>query len=199
MILYTETHAHTLRHRLAHSHALVRTRTHTCHTIAAHTLQSGTVFFLQYACHTHAAIHKSIQTHYTNRCARKRPRAPSWTLSFSHSHSHTRSHTCQYYGQAFFKPLLTHSPLAVFGRQDDEEWFKTEMHDMFPYKATQFETQHLCFSLSLHQACIKERREGEKKRLRPRKKMSGNDSNPRAWFRKATVTERRSLYCIYMV
>lgn len=62
-----------------------------CHTIAAHTLQSGTVcfFFLQYACHTHAAIHKSIQTHYTNRCARKRPRAPSWTLSFSHSHSHT--------------------------------------------------------------------------------------------------------------
>lgn len=56
------------------------------------------------------------------------------------------------------------------------------MHDMFPYKATQFETQHLCFSLSLHQACIKERREGKKKGSGLEKKCQGMTQIPEPGF-----------------
>lgn len=165
MILYTETHAHTLRHRLAHSHALVRTRTHTCAIQLPHTHSSLALCVFFTVCLPYTRSHSQIYTNtlYKSVCAQTPTRSLLNSLFLTLTLSHTRSHTCQYCGQAFFKPLLTHSPLAVFGRQDDEEWFKTEMHDMFPYKATQFETQHLCFSLSLHQACIKERREGKKK------------------------------------
>ena len=167
------------------------------HTIVARTLESGAAC-LQYAPHTHAVIHTSIQTHCTNRCARKRPHTPSWTLSHTLAHppTHSQSHTttCQYCGQAFLEPLLTHSPLAVFGRQtmrNDSKWKCTTCSPIRPLSSK----PNICVFLSV---CTR-------RVVKSSEKKAPAYGNVWEWLKapslvcKATVTNRRSFYCIYMV
>lgn len=198
MDIYWNTHTRTLGHRHARTHSLTHSPSD-LHTIAARTLESGAAC-LQYASHTHAVIHTSIQTHCTNRCARKRPHTPSWTLSLSHTHTRTPTHsqsyttTCQYCGQAFIEPLHTHSPLAVFGRQtmrNDSKWKCTTCSPIRPLSSK----PNICVFLSV---CT---RLG----VKSSEKKAPAYENVWEWLKapslvyKATVTNRRSFYCIYMV
>lgn len=162
---------HTLTHALCtHQHA---------YNSRAHTRVWHCVFFLQYACHTHAAIHKSIQTHCTNRCARKRPRAPSWTLSFSHSHAHALPVT-HYYMSILWTSLpqtspYTFSPLAVFGRQtmtNDSKWKCTTCSPIRPLSSK----PNICVFLSVCTRLVVRSAEKGKKRLQPMK-------NVREWLK----------------
>lgn len=203
MILYTETHAHTLRHRLAHSHALARTRTHThmCHTIAAHTLQSGTVCFFYSMLAIHTQPFTNLYKHTIQIGVRANAHALPLELSLSHTHTLTHS---QSHMSILWTSLLQTSPytfssgrfLADKTMRNDSKRKCTTCSPIRPLSSK----PNICVFLSVcTRLVLRSAEKGKKKRLRPRKKMSGNDSNPRAWFRKATVTERRSLYCIYMV
>lgn len=111
------------------------------------------------------------------------PLDPFLPRSLSHTHTHTHSRTptrsqsytttCQYCGQAFIKPLHTHSPLAIFGRRTMRNDSKMEMCDMFPYKATLNPTS--VFSLSV---CTRLVVQSSEKKAPAYKKLSGNDSRP---------------------
>lgn len=150
---------HTPAHLDRHAHA------HTYHIHTQHT-ETGVVYSML----SRTLIHTSIQTRCTNRCACQRQHTPpprSISLSHTRTPTHSQSYTttCQYCGQAFIKPLRTHSPLAVFGRQttrNDSRWKCMTCSPIRPRL-----TQQLCFSLRLHQACSYELKE---KRLLSTKK-----------------------------
>lgn len=136
-------------------------------------------------CFPYTRSHSRIYTNtlYKSMCAPTPTHSPLilFSLALSHTHTHSRTPTrsqsytttCQYCGQAFIKPLHTHSPLAIFGRRTMRNDSKMEMCDMFPYKATLNPTS--VFSLSV---CTRLVVQSSEKKAPAYKKLSGNDSRP---------------------
>lgn len=123
-------------------------------------------------------------------------------LSFSHSHSHalTVAHV-----NIVDKPssnlslhILLWPFLADKTMRNDSKRKCTTCSPIRPLSSK----PNICVFLSVCTRLVLRSAEKEKKRLQPRKKKKncpGMTQVPEPDFRKATVTERRSLYCIYMV
>lgn len=150
---------------------------------------------LQYASHTHPVIHTSIQTHCTNRCARQRPHTPSWSLSLSHSHTNALAH---YYMSILWTRLQWTSPYTFssghFGRQtmrNDSKWKCMTCSPIRPLSSK----PNICVFLSVYTRLV----------VRGSEKKAPAYEKVWEWLKasspvcKATVANRRSFYCIYMV
>lgn len=174
MILYTETHAHTLRHRLAHPHARTHARTHVPYNSRTHTPVWHCVFFFT-VCLPYTRSHSQIYTNtlYKSVCAPRgeRPRAPSWTLSFSHSHSHALAVK---HVNIVDKPssnlslhILLWPFLADKTMRNDSKRKCTTCSPIRPLSSK----PNICVFLSVCTRLVLRSAEKGKKRLRPRKKI----------------------------
>lgn len=146
MDIYWNTHPHTWTQTCAHTHA--RTHTHTVYTLTciqfrAHTRVGRCMFTVSFP-HTRSHSHIYTNTLYKLMCAPTPTHSLLISLSLSLSqvsHSHSHSHTLLHVN-IVDKPSLNLSVHILlwpfFWQTDDEEWFKMEMYDMFPCKATQF-------------------------------------------------------------
>lgn len=182
--MWEKWYGHILRHALAHVDTYRHAHTHILYTHGhaynsrAH-MQGGRRVCI--ASHTHTVIHTSIQTRCTNRCARRRPHTPSWSLSLTLTHPRAQSYTtiCQYCGQAFIEPLHTHSPPAVW-QTDDEEWLKWKCTTCSPLRPLSSKP-NICVSLSV---CTRRRVKSSERRAQAsgRFKSPGGLKDPRAWF-----------------
>lgn len=190
--LWTQTCTHALTHSLTHSPTDL-------HTIAARTLESGAAC-LQYASHTHTQSFTRLYKHTVQIDVRANAHTLPLELSLTHTHTRTPTHsqsyttTCQYCGQAFIEPLHTHSPLAVFGRQtmrNDSKWKCTTCSPIRPLSSK----PNICVFLSVCTRLV----------VKSSEKKAPAYENVWEWLKapslvyKATVTNRRSFYCIYMV
>lgn len=174
-ILYTETHAHTLRHRHARTltHALC-THQHAYNSRARTRVWHCVLFFFYSMLAIHTQPFTNLYKHTVQIDVHAIAHVLPLELSLSHTHTPTRSQshttTCQYCGQAFLEPLLTHSPLAVFGRQtmrNDSKWKCTTCSPIRPLSSK----PNICVSLSVCTRLVVRSAEKKKKRLQPMKNV----------------------------
>lgn len=180
ILKHTLTHLGTDMHARSHTHC-VRTNTR---TIAAHTLESGTACFFYSMLAIHTQPFTNLYKHTVQIDVHADAHVLPLELSLSHTHTPTRpqSHTttCQYCGQAFLEPLLTHSPPAVFGRQtmrNDSKWKCTTCSPIRPLSSK----PNICVFLSVCTRLVVRSAE-EKKKAPAYEKYPGMTQGPKPGF-----------------
>lgn len=174
-ILYTETHAHTLRHRHARTltHALC-THRH-AYNSCAHTRVWHCVFFFFTVCLPYTRSHSQIYTNtlYKSMCTQTPTcsllNSLFLTLTRPRAHSHTLLHV-----NIVDKPssnLSLHILLwPFFGRQtmrNDSKWKCTTCSPIRPLSSK----PNICVSLSVCTRLVVRSAEKKKKRLQPMKNV----------------------------
>lgn len=191
---YTETHTRTLRHRHAHAHTYcIHTDMHTI-VARAHSSRAPRVYSM-------LPIHTQSFTHLYKHTVQINVRADAHTLplelSLSHSHTHTLA-AIHYYMSILWTSLHWTSPYTFssgrFGRQtmrNDSKWKCTTCSPIRPLSSK----PNICVFLSVCTRLV----------VKSAEKKAPAYENVWEWLKapslvcKATVTNRRSFYCIYMV
>lgn len=164
---YTETHTHLDTDMHTHTHTVY---TQTCiQQSRAHSSGARRVYSMLPIC-TYNHSHIYTNTLYKSMCAPTPTHSPLISLSHTRTPTHSQSHTttCQYCGQAFIKPLHTHSPLAVFGRQtmrNDSKWKCMTCSPIRPLSSK----PNICVFLSVCTRLVV--KSSAKKRLQPTKNV----------------------------
>lgn len=160
----------------------------------AHTRVWHCVFYSMLPIHTQSFT--NLYKHTVQIVVRANTHTLPLELSLSHTPTHSQSYstTCQYCGQAFLEPLLTHSPLAVLA---DRRWGIIQngnVRHVSPIRPLSSKPNIRVF-LSVCTRLV----------IRSSEKKAPAYENVWEWLSdpslvcKATVTDRRSFYCIYMV
>lgn len=194
--MWEKWYGHILKHTPAHLDTDMHTHTHRhAYGSRAHTWVRRCVFTVCLP-YTRSHLHIYTNTLYKSMCAPMPTHSLLISLSHTRTPTHSQSHTttCQYCGRAFIEPLHTHSPPAVFGRQtmrNDSKWKCTTCSPIRPLSSK----PNICVFLSVCTKLV----------VRSSEKKAPAYENVWEWLKapslvcKATVTNRRSFYCIYMV
>lgn len=190
---YTETHTRTLRHRHAHTHTYCL---HTdMHTIVAARSSRVLRVYSMLPIHTQPFTH--LYKHTVQIDVRTNAHTLPLDLSLSHSHTHTRT-VIHYYMSILWTSLHWTSPYTFssshFGRQtmrNDSKWKCSTCSPIRPLSSK----PNICVFLSVCTQLV----------VRSAEKKAPAYENVWEWLKapslvcKATVTNRRRFYCIYMI
>ena len=205
MDIYWNTHLHawtrTCTHARTHARTHSLTHSHTdLHTIAARTLEPGAAC-LQCASHTHTQPFTRLYKHTVQIDVRANAHTLPLELSLTHTHTRTPTHfaVIHYYMSILWTSLHWTSPYTFssgrfFGRQtmrNDSKWKCTTCSPIRPLSSK----PNICVFLSVCTRLV----------VKSSEKKAPAYENVWEWLKapslvyKATVTNRRSFYCIYMV